>query len=149
MALNGAMGKVDRLWSNPWGLMLLGALVALGLFLALRPLELQSPASGSGRALLRLDNQLGATVEPVDRATATQLGLAAEGGQLVVTSVASDGPAAKAGLRVGDVVERIGSQPAARAYTSAPGQSLSLLINRRGDRAMLSIESAHGERART
>lgn len=144
LGLNGLVGKVDRLWSSPRGLLLLSALVALGLFLAFRPLELQSPASGSGRALLRLDNLLGATVEPLDLATAAQLGLSAGGGELVVTSVASDGPAAKAGLRVGDVVERIGSQPAAQARAVASDQSpVPILINRSGDRTMLSIESTH------
>ncbi|MEO7749958.1 MAG: PDZ domain-containing protein [Sphingomicrobium sp.] len=139
------MGKVDRLWTSPWGLLLLSALIALGLFLALRPLELQGPATGRGRALLRLDHLLGATVEPLDIATASQSGLSPGGGELVVTSIASNGPAAKAGLRVGDVVERIGSQPAAQASVAAPAQfPVPVLINRRGGRAVLSIRSVRG-----
>jgi predicted metalloprotease with PDZ domain len=88
------------------------AIVVLAIFLVLRPLRLENPASAGARALLRLDEALGATVEPVDRVTASRLGLTAGEGDLVVTSVASRGPAAAAGIRVGDIIETIGGKPA-------------------------------------
>jgi hypothetical protein len=97
------MAAVIGQWRYAVVLLMLGAIVALVLFLALRPLRLESPASQSGRALLRLDTALGATVEPITP------------GKLVVTSVATHGPAANAGLRVGDVIERIAGRSAAQA----------------------------------
>lgn len=109
----GHMAIIDRNWRNAAALLTLGAIIALALFLALRPLRVETPASGSAQALLRLDTVLGATVEPVDRATAGLLGLRSSDGDLVVTSVASRGPAASAGLRVGDIIEQIGGRPAA------------------------------------
>jgi predicted metalloprotease with PDZ domain len=51
-----------------------------------------------------LDEAIGATVEPMDPPTARSLGLTAETRGLVVTSVAGGGPAARAGIRTGDVV---------------------------------------------
>lgn len=93
-------------------LLILGAILALGLFLVMRPLRLESPASGSARAMLRLDHALGATLEPVDTAIASRAGLPSGQRYLVVTSVASGGPAAAAGLRVGDILQSIGGKPA-------------------------------------
>jgi S1-C subfamily serine protease len=54
-----------------------------------------------------LDEAIGATVEPLDPGTARRLGLTAQTGGVVVTSVASGGPAAGAGIRTGDVVVAI------------------------------------------
>ena len=62
--------------------------------------------------MLRLDHTLGATVEPVDEATARRVGLAHGEGDLVVTSLAGGGPASAAGVRVGDIIESIGGKPA-------------------------------------
>ena len=98
-------------WRGTAVLLILGAVVLLALFLLLRPLQLESPASGGARAMLRLDHALGATVEPVDGAVAKRSGLVSGDGYLVVTSVASGGPAAEGGLRVGDIIQSIGGRP--------------------------------------
>jgi membrane-associated protease RseP (regulator of RpoE activity) len=138
------MAIIDRNWRSAVALMTLGAIVALGLFLALRPLRVETPASGSAQALLRLDTVLGATVEPVDRATAGLLGLRSNDGDLVVTSVASRGPAATAGLRVGDVIEQIGGQPAASGDEVLDATKLSaaepLSIRRGGKAEVLKLQ---------
>jgi S1-C subfamily serine protease len=55
----------------------------------------------------QLDEAIGATVEPLDPATGQGLGLIAGTRGLVVTSIASEGPAARAGVRTGDVVVAI------------------------------------------
>jgi S1-C subfamily serine protease len=55
----------------------------------------------------QLDEAIGATVEPLDQATARSLGLTATTRGLVITSVASGGPSAQAGVRTGDVVVAI------------------------------------------
>jgi S1-C subfamily serine protease len=55
----------------------------------------------------QLDEAIGATVEPLDPATARSLGLGAGTRGLVITSVANGGPAAGAGVRTGDVVVAI------------------------------------------
>lgn len=118
-------------------LLVLGAILAFALFLAFRPLRLESPASGSGQALVSLDEAFGATVEPVDPATARMFGLSSSAGDLVVTSVGTRGAAAAAGMRVGDVVERIGGKPAAAA--APPTAPVAVEINRGGKHAILQI----------
>lgn len=124
------------------GLILL-ALTVLALFLALRPAHLEMPASGDARALLRLDNALGATVEPVDAGMAQTLGLPSSSGGFVVTSVANKGPAVSAGIRVGDIIERIGGRPAATVDTGALSASTTqILINRHGNHAIVSVDFA-------
>lgn len=55
----------------------------------------------------QLDEAIGATLEPLDPATAHDLGLIAGTHGLVVTSIASGGPAALSGIRTGDVVVAI------------------------------------------
>lgn len=125
------------------GLILL-AVIVLALFLALRPAHLVMPASGGARALLRLDNALGATVEPVDAGAARTLGLSSSSGGFVVTSIANKGPATTAGIRVGDVIERIGGQPAAAVDTgSLSAANTQILINRHGNHAIVSVDLAH------
>ena len=109
--MRGMMAKTQG-WRNAAMLLMLGTIIVLVLFLALRPLRVESPASPGARAMLRLDGALGATVEPMDATMAQEDGLSPHDGYLVVTSVASRGPAASAGLRVGDVIEQIGGRPA-------------------------------------
>ena len=132
-------------WMGAAALLVLGAIIVLALFLALRPLRVDSPASSSARALLRLDTALGATVEPVDRATAGMLGVQSSGHTLVVTSVASNGPAATAGLRVGDVIERIGGRPAGDLReTVSLASAEPFAIQRGGKETILNVQLAEG-----
>ena len=136
------MGISNSVWRGGTGLILL-AIVVLALFLALRPAHLEMPASGDARALLRLDNALGATVEPVDAGTARSLGVQSISGGFVVTSVANKGPAVSAGIKVGDIIERIGSQPAATVDAgSLSAASTQMLINRHGNHAIVSVDFA-------
>jgi hypothetical protein len=136
----GSMGIGNKATRSAAGLILL-AIIVLALFLTLRPARLDMPASGGARALLRLDNALGATVEPVDAGTARTLGLAPSSGGYIVTSVANKGPAVSAGLRVGDIIERIAGRPAARVNVgSLPASSTPLLINRHGNHAIVSVD---------
>lgn len=138
------MAATIHRWKSAAALLLFGAIV-LALFLALRPLRVDSPASSSARALLRLDNALGATVEPVDHATAEMLGLPSGSRELVVTSVASNGPAATAGLRVGDVIERIGGRPASDfRETAGLASAEPLSIRRGGKETILNVQLSEG-----
>ena len=142
----GMMAAMAQRWRGVAALLTIGAIVALGLFLVLRPLRLDTPASESGQALLRLDNELGATVEPIDRAMAAKLGLKAADRDLVVTSIASGGPAAEAGLRVGDVIERIDGHPASDELVHvAKATSIEPLSIRRGDKVgVINVQLAGG-----
>lgn len=129
-----------RIWRGAAAILILSAIIVLGLFLAVRPLRFERVASKSARALHRLDDELGATVEPVDPPTARTLGLSPSAGDLVVTSVANGGPAADAGLRVGDVVERIGTLSAAQSETAVfPSTPMPVMINRGGKHAILRV----------
>ena len=149
MGLNmGVMATTDRSWRNAAALLTMGAIIALALFLGLRPLRVETPASQSAQALLRLDNALGATVEPLDHATAMVLGLRSAGRYLGVTSVANRGPAAAAGLRVGDVIERIGGRPAGdEVHDVGRFASAELLaIRRDGKTAMVNVQFGDSSR---
>ena len=87
---------------------------------------------------------VGIAAQPV---RATIEGVATEG--LLLSSVAEDGPAAKAGLLVGDVIIEVGGQAVAsieglraRLAGEAVGSSLALKVARGGQAMQLSIEIA-------
>ena len=65
-------------------------------------------------------NGLGATLEQADRAVRAQLGLPDDRG-LVVWSLAPDGPAARAGLQVNDILLTLDGKPLDRPRTSPRG----------------------------
>jgi predicted metalloprotease with PDZ domain len=132
----------DPSWLSAAALMTGAGIIALALFLAVRPLQVETPASASAQALLRLDSALGATVERVDHRTAATLGLRSADSSLVVTSVASSGPAAAAGLHVGDVIERIGGRPAGDqlARSSRFPAAEPLAVWRGGKPVLLSVQ---------
>jgi S1-C subfamily serine protease len=135
------MGISSSMTRGAAGLILLAAIV-LALFFLVRPIHLVMPATGGARALLRLDNELGATVEPLDPGTARKLGLSSSGG-FVVTSVANRGPAFSAGLQVGDIIERIGGRPAVAVDTgSLSSASTQILVNRHGNHAIVTLDFA-------
>lgn len=137
------MGTSNTVWRGAAAGLIFLAIIALALFLALRPAQLEMPASGGARALLRLDNALGATVEPVDGGTARMLGISIRDGDFIVTSVANSGPAVDAGIHVGDVIERIGGKPASSADAALHSPARTpILINRHGKHAIVSVDFA-------
>ena len=91
-----------------------------------------------------LDAAAGATVAPLDPQTAHELGVAPEQKGVVVTSLATNGPAARAGVRTGDVIARIGKMnalsesQAAEAFAKAR-PPITLLINRHGHYATVQL----------
>lgn len=94
-------------------------------------------------------SHLGIAVQPV---RATLEGAAVEG--LLVSSVAQDGPAAKAGLLVGDVIVEAGGRPArelealrAIIADTPPGEALALLVSRAGQRLSLAVDVAERPRS--
>ena len=93
---------------------------------------------------VQLDALAGATFEPLDRPTARQLGVTEREKGLVVTSVAESGPAARAGIRTGDVIVRVGDVPvrstleAAAAMTDG-GTPITITLNRHGRYAMIRL----------
>jgi membrane-associated protease RseP (regulator of RpoE activity) len=85
-----------------------------------------------------IDAAIGATVEPLDRATAENLGIPPRDRGLVITSLGRYGPAARAGIRTGDVIESIRGAPiaslddAVAVLKGASAPEIILLLNRRG-----------------
>jgi len=84
-------------------------------------------------------NELGLEIAPVDGPVGQQLGLGDDAQGVLVTSVDPNGPAARQGVRTGDVIERVGNRPVAspEEFEEAAGK-LSLeegivLLVRRGD----------------
>jgi hypothetical protein len=138
-------GKAQGWWSAAT-LLTLGTVIVLALFLALRPLRVESPASGGARETLRLDNALGATIEPVGAAMAGQAGLPSNEGYLVVTSIAGKGPAASAGLRVGDVIERIDGKPANRVTAASLAPTAPVSVWRGGRTTVVNVQFATAAR---
>ena len=103
------------------------------------------PRDRKESTVIAVDAMLGATVEPLDHATAESLGIAREDKGLVVTSLGDDGPAARAGIRPGDVIERIGERwvgstdDAAAALRGAPPPAINLTLNRGGLHAIVRL----------
>jgi S1-C subfamily serine protease len=89
-----------------------------------------------------IDRQLGATVERLDPVTAHELGDGAQADELVVTSVAEGGPADRAGVRAGDVIESVAGKPArsvpdlASAVVTPPTR---LIVDRGGEHVILML----------
>jgi serine protease Do len=88
--------------------------------------------------------KLGVTVEPLDAATAKQLGLPGDTRGLAVAEVDPNGPAAEAGIREGDVILSVNRTPVTtaeqmqQALKSSPNKAL-LLVNRRGQSIFLPV----------
>jgi membrane-associated protease RseP (regulator of RpoE activity) len=140
------MAKADQRGGSPNILvvMFIGAALLFGalVFVVARQLNFETPASHHAKSLLKLDSMLGATLEPLDARAAETLGGGSRVDEMVVTSVASDGRASAAGLRVGDVVEKVdGKDPqniddAIDAVSTDPTR---IVVNRNGSRLMLNI----------
>ena len=87
--------------------------------------EAEDPASSE---------ELGATLAELDADTREAMGLDAEADGVVVTSLKQGGAAAKAGLRVGDVILEIGSEK-----VSEPGEVSEVLAGTDSEAALLKI----------
>jgi S1-C subfamily serine protease len=91
----------------------------------------------------QLDQAIGATVEPLDPATARSLGLTSGTHGLVVTSVASGGAAARVGVRTGDVIVAI-DRPVRSINDLAAGlgndnEVLTVRLNRHGQSVIMPL----------
>jgi serine protease Do len=89
----------------------------------------------------------GVAVQDLDRDTARELGIKGKTSGVVVTSVAPDSGAEKAGLMPGDVIREINRQPVksvkdfeALSSRVKKGENVLLLINRRGSSLFLSAK---------
>ena len=119
------------------GVLLFGVLVV-----AARQVRIDTPASPHAQSLLKLDSTLGATLEPLDARAARVLGGGSRVDEMVVTSVAAGGRASAAGLRVGDVVEKVdGKDPANldAAIDAVSTDPTQIVVNRHGSRVMLNV----------
>ncbi len=91
---------------------------------------------------------MGADLATLDDAARAQLNLPAETKGVVIADVAADGRAAEAGLRPGDVIERVGAtmvrNPAdvTAALTGTKRSSVLLLINRGGNKLFVGMKLA-------
>jgi predicted metalloprotease with PDZ domain len=90
-----------------------------------------------------VDEAIGATVEPLDPATARSLGLSGETHGAVVTSIANGGPAARAGIRTGDVVVAIdrplSSMKDLAARIGKKGNVLTVTLKRHGQSVIVPL----------
>jgi serine protease Do len=108
-------------------------------------LRFSFPESEGEAAAIALDAAIGATVEPLDAGTARSLGLGRGEKGLVVTSLATGGPADRAGMESGDVIERVegariaSAAEAAAALRRARDREASLMLNRRGNYVMVHV----------
>jgi S1-C subfamily serine protease len=84
-------------------LLVLAALLLLAVYHSVRDAELRQEESASA-SLVR---SLGVTVRPLDRELADKLHFPIEARGLIVTSIADGKPAARAGLRPGDLIEEV------------------------------------------
>jgi predicted metalloprotease with PDZ domain len=128
--------------------LLICALVGIALWS--RPAIISALAPRQESQTREVDQAIGATVEPLDPATARSLGLAGDTHGAVVTSVASGGPAARAGIRTGDVVVAIdrplNSMTDLAAGIGMSGDILTVTLKRRGQSVIvpLTVRSRSG-----
>jgi C-terminal processing protease CtpA/Prc len=102
---------------------------------------------------IELDAKLGATVAPLDGETARSLGIEPRRPALVVTSLRDNGPAQRARIRAGDVIDSIGGTPvrtpsqAVAALKRSPTPHIAVTLGRRGRFAVVRLTiPAAGER---
>ena len=113
----------------------------------LQPREMASADDGT-RGGGDSANELGATLAPVTAAARRELGLGEDVEGAVVTSLRGDGRAAQAGLRVGDVILRVGDdviespRDATRALRAAEGRSVLIQIARGEARLFVGVPLA-------
>ncbi len=95
--------------------------------------------SGTGSPETEAFNELGLEIGAVDSDAAKQLGVAEDAEGVFVTSVEPNSPAAQAGIRTGDIIEKVGTQKvnSPEEFEKAAGE-LSLdegivMLVRRGD----------------
>ncbi|HEV3485174.1 MAG TPA: PDZ domain-containing protein, partial [Vicinamibacterales bacterium] len=108
--------------------------------------ELASPARGASESDDRGTSRgaFGLQVEPLTREHARQLGVGAERG-LVVGGVTPDSPAAKAGLRSGDVIETVDGKPVTSgeelrlALEATPERPALVLVHRKDQTLFLTL----------
>jgi serine protease Do len=100
------------------------------------------PAAPGESSLMR-----GVQVDTLTPSIARDLGVSPGTKGVVVTSVASDSPAADAGLQRGDVIEQINRQDVAsvsdynRLVTEAGKQTIVLLVNRAGETSFIVVQA--------
>lgn len=118
-----------------------GALRGNNFLLLQVPAPKNTPPGGS----IGTSPMLGVQVDDLTEDVLQDLGLKPDVKGLIVTKVDA-GPAAKAGLRTGDVIEQINHQPVnsmsdyLRLIVQAGKQTIQLLINRRGEKKSLSVQ---------
>jgi hypothetical protein len=116
-----------------------------GFVLIDREFDLEILGARRGSRAIDVDAVIGATVETLDASTARSLRIPAHSEGLVVTSLGRTGPAARAGIEVGDVIERIGrsrvasSDEAAAALGASPPGDVILRLNRHGKYAIVHL----------
>lgn len=113
----------------------------------LRSAEAAATSSPSSEHPASLEN-FGATVAELDETARKQTGVGDNVEGVVVTSLSSEGPAIDAGLRVGDVIVKIGDQEVRdtdalrNALAEERTQPSLILINRAGQQIFLAAETA-------
>lgn len=92
--------------------------------------------------------KLGVTVAPLTETARSDIGVGTEAQGVVITSLAPSGPAARAGLQVGDVIERVGGEDISNpgtlkaALQSEKTDPALVLINRNGQKLFIAVEIA-------
>ncbi|MEM8630020.1 MAG: Do family serine endopeptidase [Pseudomonadota bacterium] len=105
-------------------------------------LATQEPAEGSAM------EQLGATVAELTDSARAEIGVDEDINGLVITSLSDSGAAAEAGLQVGDVIVRLGSQPTetpkalSEALETEKTDPALMLVNRSGQQIFLAVKIA-------
>jgi serine protease Do len=93
-------------------------------------------------------DKLGAELATLDDSARAQLNLSEDTAGVLIVAIDDDGPAAKQGLRPGDVITRVGQTKVERpqqvtdALDALGGKSVLLLVNRQGQERFVGFKVA-------
>ena len=135
-------GVSERAQSRRGWAVVLATLVVLAFALWIAERVLVMPSVHQAQHIQTIDRALGATVETVGSTSAAELRAGHDPDDLIVTSVATGGPADQAGIRAGDVIDAVNGMSRETDSTLAASigaMPIRMIINRHGEHVIVTL----------
>ena len=135
-------GVSERLQNRRGWVVVLAALLVLAFALWIVDRQLVMPSLRRSQDIQTIDRALGATVEALRSTTSAELRAGHDPDDLIVTSVATGGPADRAGIRAGDVIDAVNGMSRETDSTLAAAignMPVRMIINRHGGHVIVAL----------